>query len=88
MAHAPADAAFIAACSPDAIRELVGRCRRMAELERRLTILANFPVHPRCCPEDRSAEATSPPCYRAGWIDAVNAILTRTALHATPGEGT
>jgi hypothetical protein len=31
MAHAPADAAFIAACSPDAIRELVGRCRRAEE---------------------------------------------------------
>jgi hypothetical protein len=38
-----------------------------------------FRAHPGPYHEDRSGEMESPSCYRAGWRDAVNAILKRTA---------
>jgi hypothetical protein len=89
MAHAPADAAFIAACSPDAIRELVGRCKRYEEAltpsgDTKAAYHGEFLMDD---PQDSGRDImVSWTCIK----DIMKAIAARAnpALPATPGEGT
>jgi hypothetical protein len=74
-----ADAAFIAACSPDAIRELVGRCKRLTEAMEFYANLDNY------APDGEPVGPADKPMHQRIRDFGARA---RTALHATPGEGT